>query len=594
LWRPDGSIRQAQPVPIVLCPVLVGRAAERDALAARIRDGGVSAVVGEAGIGNSRLVQEIAADARNDGALVLGGRAVAGGRPAPYRPLAEAVAAGCRRGGPPDTPSLAPYRADLGRLVPEWHEPQHAGTVESTVVLGEGVLRLLSAVGGRRPVVLVIEDLHWADPETLAVLEYVADHADEEGVRLLVTSRPEPGPGWDYVRDIVARRAATAIELTPLPSDAVADIARRCLDTTVLPTGVEAVLDHAEGVPFLIEELLASAVRSGALIRTSTGWTFQPPEGPMVPPTLADTVSDRLASLDPTDREVPRAAALLGRHVEIAVLSVMLQRDPADLLDVSHRCAQLQLFTHDAGGYRFRHVLIRDALLAGPPDPVVARQARAAIVATHPDLPGRWCGLSAELAIHAGDAGDAALLLLTLGRRAVGSGALTTAAAVLDQAAPFAPPSTEIGRVIAGLRVEVAALTSDVDRAFTIGRALVARIENPAERARVHLRLAEAATTAASWIAARQQLDLARTTTPDPATRARADALAANVHLGVLSTLRQKRPPNALLSTPTIPRPHVRRSRCSAGSPATATSTPQPRPSRGNSRSPPTTASACG
>ena len=75
--------------------------------------------------------------------------------------------------------------------------------------------------------------------------------------------------------------------------------------------------------------------------------------------------------------------------------------------------AQLQLFTHDAGGYRFRHALIRDALLAGPPDPVVARQARAAIVATHPDLPGRWCGLSAELAIHAGDAGDAALLLLT-------------------------------------------------------------------------------------------------------------------------------------------------------------------------------------
>jgi hypothetical protein len=114
---------------------------------------------------------------------------------------------------------------------------------------------------------------------------------------------------------------------------------------------------------------------------------------------------------------------------------------------------------------------------------VVARQARAAIVATHPDLPGRWCGLSAELAIHAGDAGDAALLLLTLGRRAVGSGALTTAAAVLDQAATFAPPSTEIGRVIAGLRVEVAALTGDVDRAFTIGRALVARIENPAERA---------------------------------------------------------------------------------------------------------------
>jgi hypothetical protein len=167
--------------------------------------------------------------------------------------------------------------------------------------------------------------------------------------------------------------------------------------------------------------LLAAAVCSGALIHGSTGWTFQAPEGPIVPPTLADTISERLASLDPPDRTVPRAAALLGRHVEIAVLAAMLERDPADLLEVSQRCARLQPFTRDAGGYRFRHALIRDAVLAGAPDPGLARQARAAIATTHPDLPGRWCGLSAELAIHAGDTGDAATLLLTLGRRAVAS-----------------------------------------------------------------------------------------------------------------------------------------------------------------------------
>jgi hypothetical protein len=135
-----------------------------------------------------------------------------------------------------------------------------------------------------------------------------------------------------------------------------------------------------------------------------------------------------------------------------------------------------------------------------------ARQARAAIAAIHPDLPGRWCGLSAELTIHAGDTGDAATLLLALGRRSVASGALTTAAAVLDHAATFTSVSAETGRAVAGLRVEVAARTGDVDQAFIVGQALVARTADPGERAHVHLRLNEAAITATSWDAAQQQL----------------------------------------------------------------------------------------
>src|SRR5690349_15481778 len=126
------------------CPVLVGRDEERrvllDVLAdARAGNGSTQFLVGEAGVGKSRLARDIAEHARAAGLTVLTGRAVAGGAPVAFRPLAEAVLGGLRRRGDDvELAGLRPFLPALGRLVPQWLPREPGPGVDSSVVLGEG------------------------------------------------------------------------------------------------------------------------------------------------------------------------------------------------------------------------------------------------------------------------------------------------------------------------------------------------------------------------------------------------------------------------------------------------------------------------
>ena len=165
--------------------MLVGREEEtarlRAALAAaQAGRGGTVLVTGEAGIGKSRLIREIAHTARGRDFVVLAGRAVGGGVPTPFRPFAEALAGAGRAGGVPDHNELDPFRPALGRLVPQWRQWQAPGD-ESLVFLGEAVLQLLRVLSADAGCLLVLEDLHWADRETVALLEYLADNLAAEG-----------------------------------------------------------------------------------------------------------------------------------------------------------------------------------------------------------------------------------------------------------------------------------------------------------------------------------------------------------------------------------------------------------------------------
>ena len=137
----------------------------RDALdAACAGEGRVLFIVGEAGIGKSRLARVIAEHAARGALPVLRGRATETATPAPYRPLAEALSSAVRVGVAPDASQLGPFRAILGRLVPEWREEGHQRLEESQVAVVEGVLRFLRASAGDIGTLVVLEDLHWADP----------------------------------------------------------------------------------------------------------------------------------------------------------------------------------------------------------------------------------------------------------------------------------------------------------------------------------------------------------------------------------------------------------------------------------------------
>jgi DNA-binding CsgD family transcriptional regulator len=531
----------------VLCPVLVGRDEEMQILVDaldRAADGrgGAYVVAGEAGVGKSRLVREVSELARSRGWPVLTGRAVPGGVPVAFRPLAEAVSGGMRGYGRPDLPELRPFRPALGRLVPEWLPPPPAPAVESPVALGEGLLRLLRVLG-ENGCLLVLEDLHWADPESLAVLEYLADNVGAERIVCVGTLRPEEGgAGRQLTRTLVDRRAARVVELARLDDESAVRLGRACLGTAALPAAVEESLAaSADGLPFLVEELLAGLVGSGALAERDGRWSATGPLGWRVPPTFADAVGRRLDALSAPARGVLHAAAILGRRFDWSLLPAVTGLAEPEVVAALRRAVSAQLVATEAGGFRFRHALTRDAILDDliPPERAeLAGRALAAVEQARPGLPGAWCELAAELAEVAGRRSRAAELLLAAGRRSMAAGALATAEATLQSAGRLVPDDPALAVAIDEALTDVFALAGEVDRAFALGNRLLARLDLasrlPSGGAELHLRLARAGVAAGRWEVAAGHLAAARRVPPEreAGLAARLDALDAQVALG--------------------------------------------------------------
>ena len=147
-------------------PRIIGREDELRTIehaleAARDGRGGSIVVLGEAGVGKSRLAREADRLAQARGLRVLWGRCIEGGAAVAYRPVAEALLSAIRRDGlPSDRPALRPFLKILSRLIPDWREPDEPAVEDSLVLLSEAVIRLLRAMGGGTGCLLVLEDLH--------------------------------------------------------------------------------------------------------------------------------------------------------------------------------------------------------------------------------------------------------------------------------------------------------------------------------------------------------------------------------------------------------------------------------------------------
>ena len=218
--------------------------------------GGVVLVLGEAGIGKSRLLAEAAARARRRRLVTLLGRAVEGG--GTYRAVAEALAGAVRDDRLAEREDVRPYRVALGRLIPGWARPDDApgSTVDPAVVLGEGLLRLLRLLNDIG-CLLVLEDLHWADGDTLALVEYLAGAAVGWPVLIAASVRDEQ-PLSGALDRLVRLDDVTTLRLPRLDAAEVAVLAEQCNDGAPLPDEVRRFLvDRSEGLPFLVEELLA-------------------------------------------------------------------------------------------------------------------------------------------------------------------------------------------------------------------------------------------------------------------------------------------------------------------------------------------------
>ena len=504
--------------------------------------GGLVAVVGEVGIGKTRLARDLAEHARAGGMWVLVGRAVEIGAATPFRALFEALSGYFRQDGTDAHPELERHRSTLALLVPEWRVPGEEPYRASPMELAEALVRLLTGIAGETGCVLILEDLHWGDPDTAAVVEYLGDNLTSTRVLCVVTLRPDVGtPALRVVTELMGRRSARLIELQRLTIDETMAMARLCLGGRELPADIEVqVRDFSDGLPFLVEELMASAVDTGSIVLDAQGWRVARGGVPSVPPRFVELVRRRMAALPEDAARLLSAAAVLGPRIDPGLLRVVTELSGDTTITALRLGIDQQLVTTDPADDRqfvFRHALTRDAVLGLllPTELIdVSRRAFDAIERHHPDFPGELCELAASLAEVIDDHLRAAELWLLAGRRAYETGAMSSSVLMLERAWAVTDPSQAIWHAIGRVLVQVLRASGHVDQALEVGTRLLASSATPFDEMHAQLELARAATAAGRWDEAAAHLDWALRTaaTTHDSPNALIDLTAAEIAVG--------------------------------------------------------------
>ncbi|MEU4659259.1 AAA family ATPase [Streptomyces sp. NPDC023723] len=354
-------------------PVFVGRADELavldDALtrASAGKDAGTAAggepqallLGGEAGVGKTRLVEEFAAGARRRGAVVaVGGCVEIGADGLPFAPF-SAVLRALRRALPADmAEAAAGQEEELARLLPELAEQPAAARSarpdeESTARLFELTARFLERIAARQPVVLVLEDLHWADASTRHLLAYLLRTLRRGRLVVLATYRSDDIHRRHPLRPLLAEldrlRTVRRVDLARFTRAEVARQIAGILDDEPDLRRVDDIYERSDGNAFFVEEL-AVAAREGCC----DGLTDS----------LRDLLLVRVEALPDCAQRVARIVAEGGSTVEHRLLAAVARLTEDDL-DGALRAAvnaNLLLPAPDGDGYRFRHSLVREAV----------------------------------------------------------------------------------------------------------------------------------------------------------------------------------------------------------------------------------------
>jgi DNA-binding SARP family transcriptional activator len=308
----------------------------------------VVTVVGEAGIGKTRLAREFVASA-SEQARVLVGRCVSYGAGATYMPIAEAVRQITPERSASGLASLLAGEDDAEQVAQRLAEV--LGFADGPAAPGESfwaVRRLLEALAHERPLLLAFDDLHWAEQTLLDLIEYLGEWAEGPILILCLARREllESRPAWGGPTS-----TGFVVELAPLGRDDVAELLDELAGGAVEPDVQRGIIERAGGNPLFAEQLLALAAEAPEILLDET------------PPTIEALIASRLDRLDPRELGVLRRASVIGR-----LFSRVELEDLAPVEDAALRGLERKALIHPMeanGRFRFHHVLVRDVAYRG-------------------------------------------------------------------------------------------------------------------------------------------------------------------------------------------------------------------------------------
>jgi predicted ATPase len=481
----------------VSSPVLVGRDAEVVQLRGTLEraasgEPAIVVVAGEAGVGKTRLVAELIREAGEigvTGAVALtGGCLDVGDGVFAYAPMVEALRPLASMLDPEELDRvLDGARAELARLVPELGQRpggEPAAPLAPTRLF-ELLLGVLHRLAQRGPVLLVVEDLHWADQSTRDLLGFLVRNL-RGGVALVMTYRSDElhrrHPLRPFLAELDRTGRAERLELARLGRRELAELLAGILDGPVAPALVGEILARSEGNPFFAEELLAAHL-----------------EGTVLPSALRDLVLARVEALSEPAQRVLEAAAVAGAHVDHELLAAVVGQDADQLVWLLREAVTHYVLVVDeaSGAYVFRHALVQEAvyddLLPVQRAPMHAAYARALErrIERRGD-PDRITAVErGQLAYHwyaAHDRGRALLASVRAGQAAEAASAPAEALEHYERAlelcdeAPDAAARSPLDRVSLLQRAaEAASQAGWYDRAVTLARLALDRVDAAVE-----------------------------------------------------------------------------------------------------------------
>jgi class 3 adenylate cyclase/tetratricopeptide (TPR) repeat protein len=450
---------------------MVGRARELQLLRDRLADAvesrrcRLATILGEAGVGKSRLIDELVRAVEGD-VTVLRGRCLPYGDGITFWPFAEAVR-GAALIAERDTAETA--RAKLLELA---GDAEVAERVASALGLSTepfpvqelvwGARSLLESLGRERPVLVLFEDVHWAEPTFLELVEQVVEHATDSCLLVVCTGRREL---VDRMPEWSTGDGALRLELERLTEEQTATVAEHLLGKTGLDHHLRArIVDAADGNPLFIEQLLSMMIDGGLIEFESGAWRPTAAIGTVaVPPTIHALLAARLDALGTDERAVVEPAAVIGHlFVRDAVRHLAPERVRADLDSHLASLTAKQLVQPDDSraeedAFRFHHILIRDTAYDG-----ILKRARATfhqqfvewadgvnregateyeeILGYHLEQAHRYLSELGPLDEHGRAVGaDGSRRLAAAGRRAFARGDAPAAVSLLGRAAALLP-----------------------------------------------------------------------------------------------------------------------------------------------------------